>query len=381
MKKTVILGSTGSIGTQALKVAKRLGITIAGLSGNKNFKLLEEQVREFSPKFVAVTDEYAYIHLKTALMDLDTRVLFGREGMEEIASMPNHRVLNAVVGIAGLPVTMAAIKAGNTLCLANKESLVTAGALVMKEALENHVEIIPVDSEHSAIFQCLMGEKENKIEKILLTCSGGPFLGKTRKELQSVTIKDTLNHPRWSMGRKITVDSATLMNKGFELIEAMHLFSVSAEQVEILIHPQSVVHSAVEFEDGGIIAQLGAPDMQLPIQFSLTYPKRERMETRLSLSEISTLSFSKPDLETFGTLNLAYSAIEKGGLAPTVLNAANEAAVALFLEGKIKFLQIEELLSEVLTELKVSGNMFNIEDIFSADAAARQETLNFFERL
>ncbi|MEG2144912.1 MAG: 1-deoxy-D-xylulose-5-phosphate reductoisomerase, partial [Oscillospiraceae bacterium] len=310
-----------------------------------------------------------------------TRVIFGREGMEEIASMPNHRVLNAVVGIAGLPVTMAAIKAGNTLCLANKESLVTAGALVMKEALENHVEIIPVDSEHSAIFQCLMGEKENKIEKILLTCSGGPFLGKTRKELQSVTIKDTLNHPRWSMGRKITVDSATLMNKGFELIEAMHLFSVSAEQVEILIHPQSVVHSAVEFEDGGIIAQLGAPDMQLPIQFSLTYPKRERMETRLSLSEISTLSFSKPDLETFGTLNLAYSAIEKGGLAPTVLNAANETAVALFLEGKIKFLQIEELLSEVLTELKVSGNMFNIEDIFSADAAARQETLNFFERL
>ncbi|MEG1971953.1 MAG: 1-deoxy-D-xylulose-5-phosphate reductoisomerase, partial [Oscillospiraceae bacterium] len=192
---------------------------------------------------------------------------------------------------------------------------------------------------------------------------------------------DTLNHPRWSMGLKITVVSATLMNKGFELIEAMHLFSVSAEQVEILIHPQSVVHSAVEFEDGGIIAQLGAPDMQLPIQFSLTYPKRERMETRLSLSEISTLSFSKPDLETFGTLNLAYSAIEKGGLAPTVLNAANEAAVALFLEGKIKFLQIEELLSEVLAELKVSGNMFNIEDIFSADAAARQETLNFFERL
>ena len=380
--KAAIMGSTGSIGTQSLDVCQNQGITVSCITGNKNYKLLEEQARKFKPETVVCTDKEGFKNLKISLKDTNCRLLFGKEGLIEAASMPYDMLLNSIVGIAGLPVTVAALESKNTLALANKESLVTAGKKVMQLSKEQNTPIIPVDSEHSAIFQSLNGERQNKIEKILLTCSGGPFFGKKKEELKNAGLKETLNHPNWSMGRKITVDSATLMNKGFELIEAMHLFDVPAENVEILIHRQSILHSAVEFSDGAVIGQMGTPDMKLPIQYAFTYPKRSpSKEKKLSLADIGTLTFSYPDYDTFGCLNLTKKAILKGGLYPAFLNGANEKAVELFLDGKIRYPEIEELIGEALEKASLQGDVYNLEDVYSADLLAKRSVLDTFERL
>lgn len=373
MKTISVLGSTGSIGTQALDVARAGGYRVAALAVGSNIKLAEEQAREFSPKIVAVYDESAARDLKIRLKDTDISVVAGNEGVIAAAACEeSDTVLNAIVGIAGLKPTMSAINAGKTLALANKESLVTGGTLVTNAAKENGVKILPVDSEHSAIFQCMQGLPENSLKKIILTASGGPFFNKTKSELEKVTVADALNHPNWSMGRKITIDSATLMNKGFEVIEAVHLFSVSAEDIEVLVHRQSIVHSAVETVDGAVIAQLGTADMRLPIQYALTYPDRTPCPCKsLSLSDVGTLTFDKPDRETFPCLDLCIKASLEGGLKTAAVNGANEAAVELFLEGKISFLQIPELVSRACEAQPYVTN-FTIDDVFTADRAARE---------
>ncbi len=380
--KASIMGSTGSIGTQSLDVCENMGIQVSCITGNKNYKLLEEQARRFKPKTVVCTDEEGFRHLKISLKDTSCKLLFGKEGLTEAASAPCDILLNSIVGIAGLPVTIAALESKNILALANKESLVTAGEMVMKLSREQNTPIIPVDSEHSAIFQCLGKEQDSQIEKIILTCSGGPFFGKKRQELEGVGLEETLKHPNWSMGRKITVDSATLMNKGFELIEAMHLFGVPAQKVQILIHRQSILHSAVEFSDGAVIGQMGTPDMKLPIQYAFTYPKRlPSKEKKLSLADIGTLTFSYPDYDTFGCLNLTKKAILKGGLYPAFLNGANEKAVELFLGGKIRYLQIEELIGKALESASLCEDSFNLDNVYSADLLGKRSVLNIFERL
>ncbi len=373
MKTISVLGSTGSIGTQALDVARAGGYRVEALAVGSNIKLAEEQAREFSPKIVAVYNESAARDLKIRLKDTDISVVAGDEGVIAAAACEEaDTVLNAIVGIAGLKPTMSAINAGKTLALANKESLVTGGTLVTNAAKENGVKILPVDSEHSAIFQCMQGLPENSLKKIILTASGGPFFNKTKSELEKVTVADALNHPNWSMGRKITIDSATLMNKGFEVIEAVHLFSVSAEDIEVLVHRQSIVHSAVETVDGAVIAQLGTADMRLPIQYALTYPDRTPCPCKsLSLSDVGTLTFDKPDRETFPCLDLCIKASLEGGLKTAAVNGANEAAVELFLEGKISFLQIPELVSRACEAQPYVTN-FTIDDVFTADRAARE---------
>ena len=372
MKKLIILGSTGSIGTQALEVAKRDGYTVVALAAGGNIELLEKQAREFKVKAVAVFNEQRANDLKIKLGDTDIKVLSGQSGVCALAKMNCDIVLNSIVGIAGLLPTLTAIDAGHDIALANKETLVTGGDIVKKAAKQKGIKILPVDSEHSAIFQSLQGAPEKSLKKILLTASGGPFFGKTKKDLENVTVKEALNHPNWSMGAKITIDSATLMNKGLEGIEAEHLFDISADNIEVLVHRQSILHSAVELSDGAVIGQLGTPDMRLPIQYALTYPERSNYAfEKLSLADIGTLTFQKPDTETFRCLPLCIKAINEGGLRPTAVNGANEEAVRLFLEGRIKFLQIAELVEKAAYSLQ-NKKEFELEDIIETDRLSRK---------
>ena len=372
MKKLIILGSTGSIGVQALEVAERNGYKVTALAAGKNTELLEKQARKFKPDIVAVSETQAANDLKVRLKDTDIKVLSGGEGVCAAAQYEGDIVLNAIVGIAGLSPTLAAIDAKKTIALANKETLVAGGEIVNRRLKETGVSLLPVDSEHSAIFQSLQGAPKGSIKKILLTASGGPFYGKTRKELESVTVKDALNHPNWSMGAKITVDSATLMNKGLEVIEAVRLFDVAPDDIEVLVHRQSIVHSGIELSDGAVIAQLGTPDMRLPIQYALTYPERADFAfEHLSLADIGTLTFERPDTETFRCLPICIEAVKQGGLAPAAVNGANEEAVSLFLRGKIKFLQIAEMAEKALISVNNKRD-YTIEDVFEADRAARE---------
>ncbi len=373
MKRSVsILGSTGSIGTQALEVCEVHGIEVKALAAKRNEELLEKQVRKFKPKLVCLYDENAYRGMKIRLADLSVQLVTGMEGLCEAATLPEADIiLNSVVGMIGLQPTLAAIHAGKDIALANKETLVTGGELVMKAAAEKGVKIYPVDSEHSAIFQCLQGYSGCRVNKILLTASGGPFFGKTRSELEGVTVAQTLKHPNWSMGAKITVDSATLMNKGFECIEAVWLFGVRPEQVEVVVHRESVIHSMVEFEDYAVLGQMGVPDMKIPIQYALTYPERLPCPTeRLNLFDYGTLSFARPDPETFCCLKAALDAIGRGGLYPTLVNGANEELVRLFLEEKIPFLKIGDTVCKAL-ELDGSGEV-TVESILDAEQRARR---------
>ena len=371
MKDIVILGATGSIGEQALEVARNGGYRVLGIAAGSNIEKLEAAAREFSVRAVGVFNEEKGRELKRRLSDTDIEVYIGEEGVCKIAGMKADITLNAIVGIAGLRPTFAAIEAGNDIALANKETLVTAGELVNKAIKEKGVKLLPVDSEHSAIFQSLQGAPEKALSKIILTASGGPFYGKKREELENVTVKEALNHPNWSMGAKITIDSATLMNKGLEVIEAVHLFDVSPDDIEVVVHRQSIVHSAVEFSDGAVIAELGTPDMKLPIQYAFTYPERgELCCERLSLAKIGTLTFDCPDYDTFPCLKLCIEAIREGGLKPAAANGANEEAVALFLDGKIKFLDIPRLVSAATEKQKRVDN-YTLEDVFAADKAAR----------
>ena len=376
MNKTlVILGSTGSIGEQALDVARKNGYTVLAIAAGKSIDKLEAQAKEFGVKAVAVFDEDAAKELGARLKDTGIKVLSGVDGVCEVASIKADIVLNAIVGIAGLKPTFAAMNAKNDIALANKETLVTAGELVNAKAREMGVKIIPVDSEHSAIFQSLQGAPEGSLAKIILTASGGPFYGKTKEELENVTVAQALNHPNWSMGSKITIDSATLMNKGLEVIEAVHLFGVSPDDIEVVVHRQSILHSAVELCDGAVIGQMGTPDMRLPIEYAITYPKREQMCCdRLSLTDIGTLTFAKPDLDTFKCLSLCIEAIKQGGLKPAAANGANEEAVALFLSGKIKFLDIPKLVEAAIIAQPDVEN-YSLEDVFEADRRARKLVL------
>lgn len=353
MSKTVtVLGSTGSIGTQALEVIEMQGYEVKALTASVRVDEIEKQIRKFKPSYAAMVDEKAAQELKIRVADTDTKVLSGLQGVCECASLGADYVLNSIVGMAGLEPTLAAIDAGSEIALANKETLVAGGQLVMKRAKEKGVNILPVDSEHSAIFQSMQGCRDKKeIKKLILTASGGPFFGKKRDELANVTVKEALNHPNWSMGAKITIDSATMMNKGLELIEAVWLFSMDPKDIEIVVHRQSVVHSLVEYCDNSVIAQLGVPDMRIPIQYALTYPNRiPSPVSELSLTDYGTLTFDKPDYETFGLINICRKAINDGGLYPACANAANEEANLAFRQGKIKFLQIEELVAQAVAD-------------------------------
>lgn len=374
-----VLGSTGSIGVQTLDVARKHHIKVHALTANRSIDLLEKQAREFHPEFVAVVDKDLAKKLSIALSDTDISVLAGEEGIKEAAHVYQaDTVVNAVVGVAGLMPTLEAIKAGKNIALANKETLV-AGGSVVKDAVKKYgVKLYPVDSEHSAIFQCLQGCPENSLKKIILTASGGAFYGKTKKELETVTIADALKHPNWSMGAKITVDSATMMNKGLEVIEASWLFDVPDEKIDVLIHRESIVHSMIQLTDNSVIAQLGVPDMRIPIQYALTYPQRFDSPVReLDLSEVTQLTFSKPDVDTFECLALCRKALRLGGLYPAAANAANEAAVQLFLEGKISFLQIPELVKKAVTGFSGNKEDFTLEDVLHTDAMIRAEINNF----
>lgn len=373
MRKISILGSTGSIGTQTLEVVEILeNIKVIAITGNSNVKLLEEQARKFQPELIAVMDEKNAEILKEKLSDLNIRVVSGMDGLVEAATYEGvDTVVTSVVGNVGLKPTFEAIRAGKNIALANKETLVSAGQLVMDLAKKHNINIYPVDSEHSAIFQSLQGNEGNKIERILLTASGGPFRGKNREELLHVTAADALKHPNWSMGNKITIDSATLMNKGLEVMEAKWLFGVDVDQIEVLVHPQSIVHSAVEYEDGAIVAQLGEPDMRVPIQYALTYPKRVKNPfPRVDFTQRNNLTFDKPDMETFKCLSLAYRALKTGGTLPAVLNGANEVAVARFLKGEIGFLDIPELIEQTMDAYTVKYE-YTLEDLLEADAWAK----------
>lgn len=377
MKKIAILGSTGSIGTQTLDIVREQGdIKVTALAAGSNIGLLEKQIREFQPKLAAVWDEKHAQELRTRIRDLDVDVYSGMEGLIAVSTEEEAEILvTAIVGMLGIRPTVAAIKAGKNIALANKETLVTAGHLIMPLAKECDVSILPVDSEHSAIFQSLNGEEENRIAKILLTASGGPFRGKKRQELMNMQVEDALKHPNWSMGRKITIDSATLVNKGLEVMEAKWLFDVEPEQIQVVVHPQSVIHSMVEYEDGAVIAQLGTPDMRLPIQYALYYPKRRPLSgKRLDFYELSNLTFEKPDTETFEGLSLAMEAMKQGGNMPTVFNAANERAVALFLDRKIGFLEITEIIAESMNQVKYREQP-SLEEILDTE----QATYEFIE--
>ncbi len=350
MKRIAILGSTGSIGTQTLDIVRnnREDLEVVALAAGSNVKLMEAQVREFAPKVVAMWSEEAAKQLRTQISDLEIKVLSGMEGLLEIAVLEGvDTLVTAIVGMIGIRPTIEAIKAGKNIALANKETLVCAGHIIMPLAKEYGVKILPVDSEHSAIFQSLNGEPKGRIAKILLTASGGPFRGKNREELKGMQVEDALKHPNWSMGRKITIDSSTLVNKGLEVMEAKWLFDVEPEQIQVVVHPQSIIHSMVEYIDGAVIAQLGIPDMKLPIQYALFYPDRRVMnEKKLDFFALQQMTFEKPDTDTFYGLKLAYEALKTGGSVPTVYNAANEKAVALFLDKKISYLQIPELIQK-----------------------------------
>ena len=373
MKKIGILGSTGSIGTQTLEIvrayAEDLKVTV--LAAGTNVKLMEAQMREFMPEVVVMYHEDAAADLRVKTADLNIPVLSGMEGLLEVSVWENMDVLvTALVGMIGIRPTIAAIKAGKDIALANKETLVTAGHIIMPLAKEYGVSILPVDSEHSAIFQSMQGEKHSQVSKILLTASGGPFRGKKTEELRTMQVEDALKHPNWSMGRKITIDSATLVNKGLEVIEAKWLFDVSLDQIQVVVHPQSIIHSMVEYVDGGIMAQLGTPDMKLPIQYALFYPDRRPLEgKRVNFYELGQITFEAPDMETFRGLKLAYEAARIGGSMPTVFNAANEKAVALFLEKKISFLQIPELIEACMQKHEVVKEP-TVEEILAAEQQA-----------
>ena len=372
MKNIVILGSTGSIGTQTLDVCRMHGFGVRALSAGSNTELLEKQAREFHPEYVCIFNENAFSDMKQRLSDTNVKVLCGMEGLCELARLDCDIVVNSVVGMVGLVPTLEAAKAGNDIALANKETLVAGGRLVTDCIKQNNVQLLPIDSEHSAIFQCLIGAGENRPSKILLTASGGPFYGKTRDDLRKVTVEQALKHPNWSMGAKITIDSATLMNKGLELIEAVRLFDVRPEQVEIVVHRQSIIHSAVEFEDGAVIAQLGSADMRIPIQLALTYPERlPSPAKKLSLFDVGQLTFGRADEGTFTCLAAAKKAISLEGTAPCIVNSANEAAVALFLDRKIKFLDIGDVVNGALETVKVIAQP-TLEDILDTRRAAEE---------
>lgn len=369
MKKIAILGSTGSIGTQTLEIVrKEKDLQVVALAAGTNVDLMEQQVREFHPALAAMWSEEAAKDLRERLADLSVRVVCGMEGLLETAVYEESEVLvTAIVGMIGIRPTIAAIEHHKTIALANKETLVTAGHIIMPLAAEKGVSILPVDSEHSAIFQSMHGENRNRVSKVLLTASGGPFRGKTREQLSAMTVEDALKHPNWSMGKKVTIDSASLVNKGLEVMEAKWLFDVALEQIQVVVHPQSILHSAVEYVDGGIMAQLGVPDMKLPIQYALFYPDRRPMDTgRVDFFQLGQLTFEKPDTETFRGLALAYRAAEAGGTLPTVFNAANERAVALFLQKKITFLQIPELIESSMEHHRVIDHP-DIEQILEAE--------------
>lgn len=372
MDNIVLLGSTGSIGTQTLDVCRAHNISVRALSANSRTELLEKQAREFSPEYVAVADEKYYNDIKVRLADTDIKILCGSDGICETAALKCGKTVNAVVGMAGLRPTLAAINAGNDIALANKETLVTGGKLVIEAAKKNKVQILPIDSEHSAIFQCLLGAGNNRFSKIILTASGGSFFGKKRHELEKVTKEQALKHPNWSMGAKITIDSATLMNKGLEFIEAMWLFGADCDQVEIVVQRQSIIHSAVEFEDGAIIAQMGSADMRLPIQLALTFPERLACPAKkLSLFDVEALTFARADEDTFVCLSAAKRAAAMGGNAPCAVNCANEAAVRLFLRDKIGFLDIGDAVNSVMSYVKFVEDP-TLEDIFETQRSAEE---------
>lgn len=382
MKKIAILGSTGSIGTQTLDIVRAQGdLQVTAMAAGYNIDLFEQQIREFLPKNVALWEEKDALDLKTRVADLGVKVHYGMEGLMEIAADADSEILvTAIVGMLGLRPTVAAIQSGKNIALANKETLVTAGHLIMPMAKEYDVQILPVDSEHSAIFQALNGERANKIDKILLTASGGPFRGKTLEELANVTLEDALKHPNWSMGKKITVDSSTLVNKGLEVMEAKWLFGVELDQIEVVVQPQSVIHSMVQYEDGSIIAQLGTPDMRLPIQYALYYPKRRPLGgKRLDFATLGSITFEKPDLKTFRGLSLAYDAMRAGGNVPTIFNAANEAAVALFLKKKISYLEITEIIEDCMKNCAFIGEP-KLEEILETETQVKERIESVYSR-
>ncbi len=377
MKKIAILGSTGSIGTQTLEIVRTNGdLEVVALAAGNNIDLLEKQIREFRPKLAAVWKEERAAELKSRLGDMDVRVVYGMDGLLEVAAVPESEILvTAIVGMIGIRPTIEAIRAGKDIALANKETLVTAGHIIMPLAKDCGVSILPVDSEHSAIFQSLQGGQRKALQKILLTASGGPFRGKKREELENIQVEDALKHPNWEMGRKITIDSSTMVNKGLEVIEAKWLFGVTVDQIQVVVQPQSIIHSMVEYEDGAVIAQLGTPDMKLPIQYALYYPERRYLPgDRLDFGTLSQITFEKPDMETFYGLKLAFEAGRRGGSLPTVLNAANERAVAMFLDRKIRYLQIPEIIQACMEEHKNIPDP-TVEEILKTE----QETYEFIK--
>ena len=372
MKKIAILGSTGSIGTQTLEVVRNNPeLQVAALAAGKSVEQMEQQIREFHPLIAGMWSEEAAADLRSRVADLPVKVVSGMDGLLEIATMPQSQVLvTAIVGMIGIRPTIAAIEAGKDIALANKETLVTAGHIIMPLAAKMGVKILPVDSEHSAIFQSLNGEPAGRIEKILLTASGGPFRGKKKEELEHIRVEDALRHPNWSMGRKITIDSATMINKGLEVIEAKWLFDVNADQIQVVVQPQSIIHSMVEYEDGAVIAQLGTADMRLPIQYALYYPNRLHLSgDRLDFWKMKAITLEEPDMETFYGLKLAYEACRKGGNIPTAFNAANERAVAMFLDGKIRFLEIPEIAQACMEQCTYIASP-SVEEILATEQAA-----------
>ena len=374
MKKIAILGSTGSIGTQTLEVIREnKDIEVTGLAAGTNVDLLEKQIREFQPKLVAMWTEEKAKELKSRIRDLDVKVVSGMDGLLEIATMEESEILvTAIVGMIGIRPTIAAMKAGKDIALANKETLVTAGHIIMPLAEECHVKILPVDSEHSAIFQCIQGRPNQLPCRIVLTASGGPFRTWTKEQIQSATVEQALRHPNWSMGRKITIDSASMVNKALEVIEARHLFGLAPEKIQVVIHPQSIIHSGVEFADGATLVQMGQPDMRVPIAYAMSYPERlDNVAPRLDLTQVGPLTFEQPDFERFPALKLAYQVLETGGSAPVLLNGANEIAVERVLAHRLPFWRIAPLLEETLSRVPQTG-ITCVEDVYAADRAARK---------
>ena len=377
MKKIAILGSTGSIGTQTLEIVRtNKDLEVVALAAGSNIDLLERQIREFRPRLAAVWKEDRAAELKSRLTDVDVRVVTGMDGLLEVAAVPESQILvTAIVGMIGIRPTIEAIRAGKDIALANKETLVTAGHIIMPLAKEYGVSILPVDSEHSAIFQSLQGGQRKALHKILLTASGGPFRGKKREELEHIQVEDALKHPNWEMGRKITIDSSTMVNKGLEVIEAKWLFGVTVDQIQVVVQPQSIIHSMVEYEDGAVIAQLGTPEMKLPIQYALYYPERRYLPgERLDFGTLTQITFEKPDMETFYGLKLAFEAGRRGGSLPTVLNAANERAVAMFLDRKIRYPEIPEIIQSCMENHKNNPDP-TVEEILKTE----QETYEFIK--
>ncbi|MDW8801028.1 1-deoxy-D-xylulose-5-phosphate reductoisomerase [Clostridium sp. A1-XYC3] len=383
MKRITILGATGSIGTQTLEVIRRERekFHLVAVSANNSCKKIIGIINEFNPSYAVLSNEKAYEEVRDYCVNnnLKTKILLGMEGLNTISTLPEvDVVVTSVVGMIGLVPTLKAIEAGKDIALANKETLVVAGKLVISEAEKYNVKILPVDSEHSAIFQCLQGNKREDVRELLLTASGGPFRGRKREELLQVTVEEALKHPRWDMGKKISIDSATLMNKGLEVIEAHWLFDVDYDNIKVVVHPQSVIHSMVEYKDGSVVAQLGSTDMKLPIQYALNYPDREEaIVAKLDFYDMENLTFEKPDLETFKPLKLAYKAGKIGGTMPAILNAANEAAVELFLSKRIKFLDIGNILEECMSRFEVIDN-YSLEDILNIDKEVKQYVINKF---